>query len=125
PPLLLPLPRDQLVRMPVKVRVRSFRATIRETSSRPNRHLCHRGSHNDDDHGCKIITLPSHFPLVVKNRSEAAARAFHAAFNDSPSKVERAAPSSHRSASGRLSSGGYPQHRAPMGKLSPPKALTI
>jgi hypothetical protein len=37
-------------------------------------------SHNDDDHGCKIITLPGHFPLVVKNRSEAAARAFHSAF---------------------------------------------
>src|SRR5439155_24038768 len=27
----------------------------RETSSRPNRRLCHRGSHNDDDYGCKII----------------------------------------------------------------------
>jgi hypothetical protein len=50
PPFLLPLPRDQLVRMPVKVHARSFPATIRETSSRPNRHRCHRGSHNDDDH---------------------------------------------------------------------------
>ena len=35
PPLLLPLPRVQLVSMPVNVRVRSFPATIRETSSRP------------------------------------------------------------------------------------------
>jgi hypothetical protein len=43
---------------------------------------------NDDDHGCKIITLPGHFPLVVNNRSEAAARAFHSAFHDPP-KVER------------------------------------
>ena len=58
--------------MPVNVRARSFPATIRETSSRPNQHLCHRGSHNDDDHRCKISTLPSHFPRVVKNRSEAA-----------------------------------------------------
>ena len=56
-PLLLPLPRVQLVRMPVNVRARSFPATIRETSSRPNRHLCYRGSHNDDDRGCKIIAL--------------------------------------------------------------------
>src|SRR6267143_231872 len=69
--------------MPVNVHARSFPATIRETSSRPNRHFCHRGSHNDDDHGCKIITLPSHFPLVVKTRFEAAARAFYSAFHDS------------------------------------------
>jgi hypothetical protein len=80
PPLLLSLPHDQLVRVLLKVHARSFLATIRETNSRPNRDLCHRGSHNDDDHGCKIITLPSHSPLVVKNRSEAAARAFHSAF---------------------------------------------
>jgi hypothetical protein len=83
PPLLLPLPRDQLVSMPVNVRVRSFPATIRETSSRPNRHLCHRGSHNDDDHGCKIIRFPATFHSPSKNRSEAAARAFHSAFHDS------------------------------------------
>jgi hypothetical protein len=31
-------PRDQLVRIPVNVRARSFPATIRETSSRPNQH---------------------------------------------------------------------------------------
>ena len=52
-PLLLPFPRDQLVRLSVNPRVRSFPATIRETSSYPNRQLCHRGSHNEDDHGCK------------------------------------------------------------------------
>ena len=75
--------------MTVNVRARLFRATIRETSSHPNRHLCHQGSHNDDDHGCKIITLPSHFPLAVKKRSKAAARAFHSAFHDTPSKVEK------------------------------------
>jgi hypothetical protein len=75
--------------MPVNVRVRSFPATIRETSSRPNRRFYHRGSHNDDDHGCKIITLRGHFPLVVNNRSEAAARAFHSAFQRIPSKVEK------------------------------------
>jgi hypothetical protein len=115
PPLLLPLPRVQLVRMPVIVRAQSFPATIRETSSRPNRHLCHRGSHNDDDHGCKIITLLSHFPLVVENRSEAAARAFHSPFND-PSKVEKP-HSSHPSASGRFSSGVF------LGIESPPKLI--
>jgi len=74
PSLLLPLPRDQRVRIPVSVRVRLFPATIRETSSRPNRHLCHRGSHNDD-HGLEIRALTSHVPCVVKNRSETAARA--------------------------------------------------
>ena len=77
PPLLLTLPRDQRVRIPVSVRARSFPATIRETSSRRNRHLYYRGSNNDSDHGCKISTLPGHFLLVVKNRSEAAARALH------------------------------------------------
>jgi hypothetical protein len=35
PPLLLPLQRVQLVSTPVNVRVRSFPATIPETSSRP------------------------------------------------------------------------------------------
>ena len=65
PPLLLPLPRDQRVRIPVSVRVRLFPATIRETSSRLNRHLCHRGSHNDD-HGLEIRALTSHVPCVVK-----------------------------------------------------------
>ena len=59
--LLLPLRRDQRVRIPVSVHARSFPATIRETSSRPNRHLCHRGSNNDSDRGCKISTLPGHF----------------------------------------------------------------
>ena len=54
PPLLLSLPRDQRVRMPVNVHARSFPATIRETSSRRNRHLRHRNSHNGDDHRCKI-----------------------------------------------------------------------
>jgi len=52
PPPLLPLLRDQRVRMPVNVRVRSFPATIRVTSSRLNRHLCHRGSHRDDRAFC-------------------------------------------------------------------------
>src|SRR6516164_8435757 len=82
PPLLLPLPCDQRVRMPVNVHARSFPATIRETSSRPNRHPRHRGSHSDDN-SCRISTLSNHFPLVVKNRSEAAPRAFHSAFPNS------------------------------------------
>ena len=112
-PLLLPPPRDQLVRMPVNVRVRSFPATIRETSSRPNRHLCHRGSHNDDDHGCKIIRFPASFRSPSKNRSEAAARAFYSAFHEPPpSKVERP----HQQPPERLWETfirGYPRHRAP------------
>ena len=88
-PLLLPLPRDQLMRMPVKVRVRSFRATIRETSSRPNRHLCHRGSHNDDDHDCKIIPLPSHFPLAVKEPLRSRRTSISLRLPRPPSKVEK------------------------------------
>ena len=96
--LLLPLRRDQRVRIPVSVHARSFPATIRETSSRRNRHLCHRGSNNDSDRGCKISTLPGHFPLVVKNRSEAAARAFHSVFPQIRLR-SRSRNSSHRSAS--------------------------
>jgi hypothetical protein len=42
PPLLLRLPRVELVTMPVVGRAQSFPATILETSSRPNRYLCHR-----------------------------------------------------------------------------------
>ena len=93
PSLLLPLPRDQRVRIPVSVRSRSFPATIQETSSRRNRHLCHRGSHNDG-HGLEIRALTSHVPCVVRNRSETAARAIH-----SPSLISlqsRSRNSSHR-----------------------------
>jgi hypothetical protein len=56
--------------MPVNVRVRSSLVMIREISNHPNRHLCHQGSHNDDDRGRKISRLTSHFPLVFKNRAE-------------------------------------------------------
>ena len=102
PSLLLPLPRDQRVRIPVSVRSRSFPATIQETSSRRNRHLCHRGSHNDG-HGLEIRALTSHVPCVVRNRSETAARAIH-----SPSLISlqsRSRNSSHRSGSERRSLG--------------------
>src|SRR6516164_386952 len=54
---------------------------IRETSSRRNRPLCHRGSNNDSDHGCKISTLPQPLSLRRQEPLQAAARAFHSAFH--------------------------------------------
>src|SRR6516164_1277995 len=106
-PLLLPLPRDQRVRIPVSVRSRSFPATIRETSSRRNR-LCDRGSNNDSDHGCKISTLSGHFPLVVKNRSEAAAEHF----TPSPNSVQgQEAATAATGAALKAFIRGYPRHR--------------
>jgi hypothetical protein len=105
----------------VKVRGRLFPATVRETSSRPNRHLCHRGSHNDDDHGCKIITLPGHYPLAVKKPSEAAAGAFHSAFHDSVQGGE-AAPAATRAPLGDFHQ-GYLRHRAPTQNSPRPKTV--
>src|SRR6516164_11342032 len=73
PPLLLPLPCDQRVRMPVNVHARSFPATIRETSSLPNQHPCHRGSHSADN-GCKISTR---YPATFHPSSRTAPKRLH------------------------------------------------
>jgi len=70
----------------------------------------------------KIITLPGHFPLVVKNRSEAAARAFHSAFHDS--KVEKP----HQQPPERLWETfirGLSSASSLHAKLTPSKTLTI
>jgi hypothetical protein len=58
-----------------------------------------------------MITLPSHFPLVVENRSEAAARAFHSPFR--PRSRSRTAAT--RAPLGDCSSGVF------LGIESPPK----
>src|SRR6516164_6969106 len=88
PPLLLPLPCDQRVRMPVNVHARSFPATIRETSSLPNRHPCHRGSHSADN-GCKISTR---YPATFHPSSRTAPKRLHEQFTPPSttwSKVEK------------------------------------
>jgi hypothetical protein len=67
----------------------------------------------------KIIRLPSHLPLVVKNRSEAAAQAFTPPSTTSVQGRE-AAPAAPRNAAGRLSS-GLSSVSSPHAKLTPVK----
>jgi hypothetical protein len=111
--------------MPVNVHARSFPATIRETSSRRNRHLRHRNSHNGDDHGCKITRLPGHFPVV---RLETPAEPLHEHFTPprpKPPKIENR----HQQPPERIWRAfikGCPRHRAPT-QTHPPNVnqLTI
>ena len=63
----------------------------------------------------RLSTLSGHFPFVIKNRSEAAARAFHSPFPDLPSR-SRNLTNSPQSASEALIK-GYPGLR----KLTCPK----
>src|SRR6516162_6146303 len=55
----------------------------------------------------RLSTLSGHFPFVIKNRSEAAARAFHSPFPDLPSR-SRSLTNSPQSASEALIK-GYPR----------------
>src|SRR5271166_5344935 len=65
--------------MSVNLGVRSSPAMIQETSGHPNRHLCHRGSHNDADHGWKIKAYQP-FSARLQEPLRTAKRAFHSTF---------------------------------------------